>query len=87
MKRALSGGALLLAMGGTGNLALAFVLPVMGGWYDHAGAAAAFRYVAVLPVVLTFVFGGLFLYYKAAGGYRAVKLDAANRSTHSASTS
>ena len=35
-----NGGAFLLAiMGGTGNLAVAFVLPVMGGWYDAEGAA------------------------------------------------
>lgn len=72
------GGALLLAiMGGTGNLAVAFVLPIMGGWYDTSGAAAAFRYVAVLPVILTVLFAGLFLYYKARGGYSAVKLDPA----------
>ena len=72
------GGALLLAiMGGTGNLSVAFILPIMGGWYDTYGAAAAFRYVGVLPVVLTFVFGALFFYYKSRGGYRAVKLAAA----------
>jgi len=71
------GGALLLAiMGGAGNLAVAFILPIMGGWYDNYGAAAAFRYVAVLPVVLTAVFGGLFFYYKARGGYKAIRLEA-----------
>jgi len=70
------GGALLLAlMGGTGNLAVAFILPLMGAWYDRYGAAAAFRYVAILPVILTFVFGALHLYYKARGGYRAVRLE------------
>jgi MFS family permease len=70
------GGALLLAiMGGTGNLAVAFVLPVMGSWYESAGAAAAFRYVSVLPIVLTMIFGGLFLYYRASGGYRAIALE------------
>ncbi|MBI3679389.1 MAG: MFS transporter [Acidobacteria bacterium] len=69
------GGALLLAiMGGTGNLATAFVLPVMGGWYDSAGPAAALRYVGVLPIVLTAVFGVLSFYFRSAGGYRAVKL-------------
>ena len=48
------GGAFLLAiMGGTGNLAVALILPIMGEWYDKAGAAAAFRYVTVLPVVLS----------------------------------
>lgn len=72
------GGALLLAiMGGTGNLAVAFVLPVMGGWYDSAGAAAAFRYVGVLPVVLTVVFAGLFVYFRTQGGYQAIRLDQA----------
>jgi MFS family permease len=70
------GGALLLAiMGGTGNLAVAFVLPVMGSWYESAGAAAAFRYVSVLPMVLTMIFAGLFLYYRASGGYRAIALE------------
>ena len=72
------GGALLLAiMGGTGNLAVAFILPIMGGWYDTAGAAAAFLYVAVLPAILTLVFGGLHFYYRSQGGHRAVRLEAA----------
>ena len=46
-------------MGGAGNLAVAFILPVMGTWYDTHGASAAFRYVAVLPIVLTVIFAGL----------------------------
>ena len=70
-----NGGAFLLAiMGGTGNLAVAFVLPVMGGWYDAEGAAAAFRYVAVFPAILTVIFAALFCYFKSIGGYRAVEL-------------
>ena len=70
------GGAFLLAMmGGAGNLAVAFILPVIGTWYDNEGAAAAFRNVAVIPTVLVFIFGGLFIYYRNQGGYRAVKLD------------
>jgi MFS family permease len=69
------GGAVLLAiMGGAGNLAVAFILPLMGSWYDTRGAAAAFRFVGVLPVVLTLIFGGLLLYYRSIGGYRAVRL-------------
>ena len=72
------GGALALAiMGGTGNLAIAFILPVIGRWYDTEGAAAAFQYVGRLPIVLTFVFAGLYFYFRARGGYRAVKLDSA----------
>jgi MFS family permease len=69
------GGALLLAiMGGTGQLAAAFILPIMGGWYDVAGAAAAFRYVAVLPVILTGIFAALYVYYRIRDGYRAIAL-------------
>jgi MFS family permease len=71
------GGPLLLAIvGGAGMLSTAFILPIMGGWYDNQGAAAAFRYVAILPVILTLVFGALFLYFRSAGGYKAVKLSA-----------
>src|SRR6185369_14345526 len=52
------GGPLALAvMGGTGNLAVAFILPAMGGWYERFGPAAAFRYVAFLPMILTVIFG------------------------------
>jgi MFS family permease len=70
------GGALLLAlMGGAGMLCIAIVLPIMGRAFDEAGAGAALRTVAVLPVILTFIFGGLYLYYRARGGYRAVKLE------------
>jgi len=70
------GGALLLAlMGGAGMLCIAVVLPIMGAAFDKSGGGAALRTVAVLPIILTVVFGLLFLYYKAKGGYRAVKLD------------
>lgn len=69
------GGAFLLAlMGGAGNLAIAFVLPVIGAWYDTEGAAAAFRYVAALPAVLAVVFAGLFIYYRSRGGYHPITL-------------
>jgi MFS family permease len=69
------GGAFLLAlMGGAGNLAIAFVLPVIGAWYDTQGAAAAFRYTAVLPAILTVVFAALYVHYRSRGGYRAVAL-------------
>lgn len=61
-------------MGGTGNLAVAFVLPVMGGWYDTAGPAAAFRYVGVLPVFLTVIFAVLFVYFRSRGGYKVEEI-------------
>jgi len=72
------GGALALAaMGGTGNLSVAFILPVMGGWYDAYGASAAFRYVGYLPVALTLIFGAMFLWDRSRGGYKAEKLETA----------
>ncbi len=70
------GGAVTLAiMGGTGNFAVALILPIMGGWYDNYGAGSAFRYVGVLPIILTVIFGALFFYFKSQGGYRAVRLE------------
>jgi fucose permease len=77
------GGPLALAvMGGTGNLAVAFILPMMGAWYDKFGAAAAFRYVSILPVALTAIFAGLYFYYRSQGGYRAVHIGAAASGGH-----
>lgn len=39
------------------------------------GAAMAFRYVAILPVVLVIIFGALFFYYRSIGGYKPVVLE------------
>lgn len=69
------GGPVALAlMGGTGNLAIALVLPYMGRWYDNDGAAAAFQYVSVMPVALVVFFGLFFLYFRSKGGYKPVEL-------------
>jgi MFS family permease len=69
------GGALLMSiMGGAGMLSIAFILPVMGHWYDVQGAAATFRYVAIEPLALIFVFGALFLRFRSKGGYKAIKI-------------
>ncbi len=65
------GGPVALAlMGGTGNLAIAFVLPFMGRWYENEGAAAAFHYVSVLPMALIVFFGLFFLHFQRKGGYK-----------------
>ena len=73
------GGPLLLAIvGGAGMLSVSFILPLMGRWYDASGAAAAFRNTAVIPVILTLVFGALFVYYRSRGGYKAVTLTTAS---------
>lgn len=103
------GGALLLGLMGTaGNLAIFFVMPLLGGIWDHyteralpagtklstliarastdpgarealeaaraTGAAMPFRWAALLPVVLLFVFGAIWLRDRSRGGYRVVSL-------------
>jgi len=69
------GGALLLGlMGAIGNMSVNRALPLMGRIYDQYGAAQSFRYITAAPIVLVCVFGAMLLYYKAQGGYRAVKI-------------
>ena len=69
------GGAFLLSvMGAIGNLAVNLALPVMGRIYDRFGAGQSFRYMTVAPIVLICVFAAMFFYYKAQGGYRAVRI-------------
>jgi MFS family permease len=69
------GGALLISlMGGTGMLSVAVALPMMGARIDKLGPAAALQMVAALGGILAVIFGGLSLYFKARGGYRAIQL-------------
>jgi MFS family permease len=69
------GGALALAIiGGTGTLSAAIFTWILGGLYDRLGPRMALRYMAVLPVVLIVVFTLIWLYDRARGGYRVVKL-------------
>jgi len=72
------GGSLLMClMGGAGMLSIAIALPIMGAAFDKQGAGAALKMVAILPVILTVVFGAMFLAFKAKGGYKAEKLSGA----------
>jgi MFS family permease len=69
------GGALALAIiGGTGTLSAAIFTWIMGGLYDRAGPRMALRYMAVLPLVLMGVFSAIWLYDRARGGYKVVRL-------------
>lgn len=69
------GGALLLSlMGGAGMLSVGLVLPIMGERMDQYGPGAALQMVAVLGVILAIIFSGVWLYFKARGGYRAVPI-------------
>ena len=71
------GGALLISlMGGAGMLSVAVALPIMGAKIDQLGAGAALQFVSMLGAILTVVFGALFFYFKARGGYRPVQLSA-----------
>jgi predicted MFS family arabinose efflux permease len=75
------GGALALAIiGGTGTLAVAIFTWIMGGIYDSAGPRMALRYMAILPVILIVIFTAIWLYDRARGGYKIVKLAAEQRS-------
>jgi MFS family permease len=69
------GGPLLLAvMGGAGMLSVGLVLPVMGARMDQYGPGAALQMVALLGAILTLIFGGVWLRFRAHGGYRAVHI-------------
>jgi len=77
------GGALLISiMGGTGMLSVAVALPIMGARIDKLGPGAALQMVAWLGVILAVIFGVLYAWFRARGGYRAVAL--AKSSTASA---
>jgi len=69
------GGALLISiMGGTGMLSVAVALPIMGARIDQYGPGAALQMVAVLGVILAVIFGAVYAWFKARGGYRAVAI-------------
>jgi len=78
------GGALLISiMGGVGMLSVAVALPRMGAKIDEivrAGgsaanaAGAALQMMSWLGLILFFIFGGLWIYFKARGGYRVVQI-------------
>jgi fucose permease len=71
------GGALLMnLMGGAGMFASAAILPVMGSKLDQSGPGAALQSVSMLAIVLVVIFGSLFLYFRAKGGYKPVSLSA-----------
>jgi MFS family permease len=71
------GGALLISlMGGAGMLSTAIVLPLMGARIDRLGAGAALQFVAGLGLILAVIFGGLYIYFRARGGYKPVTLAA-----------
>jgi MFS family permease len=71
------GGSLLMClMGGGGMLSIAIALPIMGSAFDKQGAGAALKMVAILPVILTVIFGAMFMAFKAKGGYKAEKIGA-----------
>jgi len=78
------GGALLISlMGGAGMLSVAVALPIMGARIDEivraggsaaAGGGAALQMMSWLGLILTLIFSGVWLYFRARGGYRVVHI-------------
>ena len=52
----------------------AFVVPLIGRWYDLWGPAAALRTVALLPCAVAMVFAAMWWRDWRHGGYKIVKL-------------
>jgi MFS family permease len=77
------GGALLISLlGGAGMLSVAVALPIMGAKIDAmgggaAGGGAALQMMSWLGAILSVVFVGLWAYFRARGGYRAVHISEA----------
>ncbi|MEO8483774.1 MAG: hypothetical protein ABI634_16305 [Acidobacteriota bacterium] len=67
------GGALLMSLiGAAGMTSASVITPIMGQRIDAGGPGAALQSVAMLGVILTAIFTGIWLYFRARGGYRAV---------------
>ncbi len=54
----------------SGFLGSGLLTEKMGAVYAQLGAAAAFRFTALLPMILTGVFALVWVWYRARGGYR-----------------
>jgi len=69
------GGAVLLSLNGAaGMLSVAVAVPLMGARIDKYGDGAALQMMAWLGVILAVAYTGLYLYFKAKGGYRPVQI-------------
>jgi MFS family permease len=78
------GGALLISlMGGAGMLSVAVALPIMGAKIDEitqsggnaaAAGGAALQMMSWLGLILVVIFTGVWLFFKARGGYRVVHI-------------
>jgi hypothetical protein len=55
-------------------LSVGLVLPIMGERMDQYGPGAALQMVGVLGVILALIFSGVWFYFRARGGYRAVPI-------------
>ncbi|MFN7017769.1 MAG: hypothetical protein ACK4RG_00655 [Fimbriimonadales bacterium] len=47
---------------------------LQGSFHLVRNLILTYRYVAVLPFILVFLFGAQFLYYRMRGGYKAVEI-------------
>jgi fucose permease len=70
-----AGGAFLLALiGSVGMLSDAFVVPLIGRWYDLWGPGTALRTVALLPCAVAVIFAAVWWNDRRSGGYKIVRL-------------
>jgi hypothetical protein len=73
------GGALLMAIiGAAGMTSVSVVTPLMGQRMDALGPGSALQMVAMLGAALAVIFTGVWLYFRATGGYRAVHVSTAS---------
>jgi hypothetical protein len=69
------GGALLLSIiGAAGMTSVALVTPMMGQRMDALGPGSALQMIALLGAILAVIFTGVWLYFRATGGYRVVHI-------------
>jgi hypothetical protein len=71
------GGALLMSLiGAAGMTSASIITPLMGQRMDALGPGAALQSVAMLGVILTVMFTGIWIYFRTRGGYKAVHISA-----------
>jgi hypothetical protein len=61
-------------IGAAGMTSVAVVTPRMGQRMDARGPGSALQMIAMLGAILAVIFSGVWLYFRATGGYRVVHI-------------
>ena len=64
----------LALIGAAGMTSVSMVTPLMGQRMDALGPGSALQMIAMLAAILAVIFAGVWLYFKAMGGYRAAHM-------------